>query len=58
LGLQDFDFMILSKFHFNFALILPKSFQIYPGLTNFAQTNFARGRSCIPSSYDTNRNSF
>jgi len=55
-GMQDFNFTQSSlQFCPNFALILPKSNQICPNLTNFAQTNFASARwcGCIPSSYVT-----
>jgi len=43
----------LITFAKNLFLILPKSNQINPNLTNFAPKKFAREYGCIPSSYDT-----
>jgi len=56
----DFDYdamrlpsLLLPKFRRDFAQISPKSNQVYPNLTNFAQIFFATGCGCIPSSYGT-----
>jgi len=54
LGMQDFEFAKSNHFCPNFALILPKSNQISPNLTNFSpQKKFDRGCGCIRGSYGT-----